>query len=65
MAEPISISQDERFAVVASENSMLRIEVQKRMDREDVMLRRIRELEEQVALTPPNRAGRKRGSQPS
>ena len=65
MAEPINITYQERFDVVASENAMLRIEVKKRMDREDVMLRRIRELEEQVALPPPNRAGRKRGSQPS
>ena len=60
MAEPISIGQQERFEVVASENAMLRIEVKKRMDREDVMLRRIKDLEAQVAAQPPNRAERRR-----
>ena len=66
MAEPISITQQERFEVVASENAMLRIEVKKRMEREDVMLRRIKELEALVAAKP-NRAERRRKkeSQPS
>ncbi|KKM13475.1 hypothetical protein LCGC14_1715880 [marine sediment metagenome] len=66
MAEPINITHQERFDVVASENAMLRIEVKMRMDREDVMLRRIKELERDIAtlmaatVTPPNRAERRR-----